>query len=66
MGPFATRIEQFIVRAILVIVSTFVEWIDAVCRKPCSDRTARLMALSTSLTRVTGITGIICSVQTRL
>ncbi len=53
-------------RAIRVIVATFVEWIDAVWRNPCSERTARSMASSTSLTLTTGITGIICSVQTRL
>ena len=30
LGPFATMIEQFISRAMRVIVSTLVEWIDAV------------------------------------
>ena len=57
---------QFIARAIFVIVSTFVEWIEAVCRKPCSIRTARSIAWSTVPTRTTGRTGIICSVQARL
>ncbi len=46
--PFATKIEQFIALAMRVIVSTFVEWIDAVWRKPCSERTARPIAVSTS------------------
>ena len=48
-GPLATKIEQFIARAILVIVSTLVEWIDAVWRNPCSDLTARSIAASKHL-----------------
>ena len=46
LGPLATKIEQFIARAMRVIVSTLVEWMDAVWRKPCSDLTARSMAAS--------------------
>ena len=64
LGPLATKIEQFIARAMRVIVATLVEWMDAVWRKPCSERTARSIAASTSGTRTTGSTGIICSVQT--
>ena len=36
LGPLVTKIEQFIARAMRVIVSTLVEWIDAVWRNPCS------------------------------
>ena len=56
---------QFMARAMRVMVSTLVEWMDAVWRNPCSERTAKSMAASTSFTRVTGMIGIICSVQTR-
>ena len=44
LEPLATKMLQFIARAIFVIVSTFVEWIEAVWRKPCSIRTARSIA----------------------
>ena len=40
-------------RAMRVMVSTFVEWIEAVCRKRCSERTARSIAASTLGTRTT-------------
>ncbi len=66
LGPLATKMLQFIARAMRVIVSTLVEWIDAVWRNPCSARTARSIAWSTVPTRTTGSTGIICSVHTRL
>src|SRR4051794_13346216 len=57
LGPFATKIEQFIARAIAVIVATFVEWIEAVCRNECSARAARAIARAAAGTRPTGLQG---------
>ena len=51
LGPFCTYSVVSISRPIRVIVSTFREWMMAVCLKPCSYFFARAMAVSTSRVR---------------